>query len=136
MAHTVVVHAPVQVRIVRARISRDVLTRLRASERLRAHVAALAEHHLRLGFLVHRRPLDRRTIYRYLAVVMDKYSRRVLDWAYGKRKDVALTLRALDRAVRTRRPARGLIFSTPTEGSSTLPSPSRRGWPSSGLPRA
>jgi hypothetical protein len=29
-------------------------------------VAALAEHHLRLGFLVHRRPLDRRAIYRYL----------------------------------------------------------------------
>jgi poly(A) polymerase len=49
-----------------ARISRDVLTRLRASERLRSHVAALAEHHLRLGFLVHHRPLDRRTIYRYL----------------------------------------------------------------------
>jgi putative nucleotidyltransferase with HDIG domain len=49
-----------------ARISRELLTRLRASERLRAHVAALAEHHLRLGFLVHRRPLDRRTTYRYL----------------------------------------------------------------------
>jgi poly(A) polymerase len=49
-----------------ARISRDVLTRLRASDRLRGHVAALAEHHLRLGFLVHRRPLDRRAIYRYL----------------------------------------------------------------------
>jgi putative nucleotidyltransferase with HDIG domain len=49
-----------------ARISREALTRLRASERLRAHVAALAEHHLRLGFLVHRRPLDRRAIYRYL----------------------------------------------------------------------
>ncbi len=51
-------------------------------------------------------------IYRYLAVVMDKYSRRVLGWAYGKRKDVALTLRALDRAVCTRKPARGLIFHT------------------------
>jgi len=51
-------------------------------------------------------------IYRYLAVVMDKYSRRVLGWAYGKRKDVALTLRALNRAVRYRRPARGLIFHT------------------------
>jgi poly(A) polymerase len=49
-----------------ARISRDVLERLRASDRLRSHVAALAEHHLRLGFLVHRRPLDRRAIYRYL----------------------------------------------------------------------
>jgi len=51
-------------------------------------------------------------IYRYLAVVMDKYSRRVLGWAYGKRKDVALTLKALDRAVRSRRPRRGLIFHT------------------------
>jgi putative transposase len=51
-------------------------------------------------------------IYRYLAVVMDKYSRRVVGWAYGKRKDVALTLRALNRAVRYRKPPRGLIFHT------------------------
>jgi putative nucleotidyltransferase with HDIG domain len=49
-----------------ARISREALTRLRASEKLRAHVAALAEHHLRLGFLVRHRPLDRRTVHRYL----------------------------------------------------------------------
>jgi transposase InsO family protein len=51
-------------------------------------------------------------VYRYLAVVMDKYSRRVLGWAYGRRKDVALTLRALNRAVRCRKPQRGLIFHT------------------------
>ena len=51
-------------------------------------------------------------IYRYLAVVMDKYSRRVIGWAYGHRKDVVLTLRALNRAVRYRKPARGLIFHT------------------------
>jgi transposase InsO family protein len=51
-------------------------------------------------------------IYRYLAVVMDKYSRRILGWAYGKNKDVKLTLRALDRAVRYRKPSRGLIFHT------------------------
>ena len=51
-------------------------------------------------------------IYRYLAVVMDKYSRRVLGWAYGRRKDVALTLKALNRAVRYRKPSRGLIFHT------------------------
>jgi len=51
-------------------------------------------------------------IYRYLAVVMDKYSRRVLGWAYGKRKDVGLTLKALNRAVRSRRPRGGLIFHT------------------------
>ncbi|MDX6729355.1 MAG: poly(A) polymerase, partial [Baekduia sp.] len=46
--------------------SRAALTRLKASERLRAHVAALARHHLGLGYLVHEAPLDRRTIHRYL----------------------------------------------------------------------
>jgi len=51
-------------------------------------------------------------VYRYLAMVMDKYSRRVLGWAYGRRKDVALTLKALNRAVRSRKPQRGLIFHT------------------------
>lgn len=49
-----------------AHVVRDILTRLRASERLRAHVAALTRHHLDLGFLVHREPLDRRAIHRYL----------------------------------------------------------------------
>jgi putative transposase len=51
-------------------------------------------------------------IYRYLAVVMDKYSRRVVGWSYGPRKDVALTLRALNSAVRSRRPSRGIVFHT------------------------
>jgi poly(A) polymerase len=46
--------------------SRDALTRLRASEKLRAHVALLARHHLGLGYLVHKAPLDRRTIHQYL----------------------------------------------------------------------
>jgi putative nucleotidyltransferase with HDIG domain len=49
-----------------AEMAAAILTRLRASERLREHVAALARHHLRLGFLVHDAPLGRRTIYRYL----------------------------------------------------------------------
>lgn len=49
-----------------ADMSRAILTRLRASERLRAHVAGLARHHLRAGFLVHQRPLDRRAIHGYL----------------------------------------------------------------------
>jgi putative nucleotidyltransferase with HDIG domain len=48
-----------------AALARDVLGRLRASQRLREYVAALTEHHLTLGFLVHERPLDRRTIWRY-----------------------------------------------------------------------
>jgi putative nucleotidyltransferase with HDIG domain len=49
-----------------ATLAREVLRRLRASERLREHVAGLTEHHLALGFLVHRAPLGRRDIYRYL----------------------------------------------------------------------
>ncbi|MGN6867489.1 MAG: HDIG domain-containing metalloprotein [Solirubrobacteraceae bacterium] len=49
-----------------AQIATAVLTRLRASDRLREHVAALTRHHLRLGFLVHEAPLGRRAIYRYL----------------------------------------------------------------------
>jgi poly(A) polymerase len=49
-----------------ADLAREVLGRLRAGERLRAHVAALTRHHLRLGFLVRDMPLDRRGEYRYL----------------------------------------------------------------------
>jgi putative nucleotidyltransferase with HDIG domain len=44
-----------------------VLARLRASDRLAEHVAALARHHLRLGFLVHEMPLSRRAVYGYLS---------------------------------------------------------------------
>ena len=51
-------------------------------------------------------------IYRYLAVVMDKYSRRVVGWSYGPRKDVKLTLRALNCAVHGRRPRHGIVFHT------------------------
>jgi hypothetical protein len=47
-------------------VASEVLSRLRASQRLIEYVAALARDHLRLGFLVHRMPLDRRTIYHYL----------------------------------------------------------------------
>jgi poly(A) polymerase len=46
--------------------SRAALARLKTSEKLRAHVALLARHHLGLGYLVHRAPLDRRTIHQYL----------------------------------------------------------------------
>lgn len=44
----------------------EILERLRASARLRAHVAALSRHHLRAGFLVRQRPLSRRAVHEYL----------------------------------------------------------------------
>jgi hypothetical protein len=49
-----------------AELARTVLRRLRASQRTVDYVAALTLHHLRLGFLVHQAPLDRRTLWRYL----------------------------------------------------------------------
>jgi poly(A) polymerase len=50
-----------------AALAREVLGRLRASERLQAHVAGLVRHHLRLGFLVHEsQPLARETVFAYL----------------------------------------------------------------------
>lgn len=51
-----------------AELAAAILGRLRASERLREHVAALTRHHLRLGFLVHEMPLSRRAVYDYLHV--------------------------------------------------------------------
>ena len=49
-----------------AEVARDVLRRLRAAERLTDYVAHLTLHHLRLGFLVHAQPLERREAWRYL----------------------------------------------------------------------
>ena len=50
-----------------AQLAQEILGRLRASGRLRAHVAALVRQHLRLGFLVHEpQPLARRTVFAYL----------------------------------------------------------------------
>jgi hypothetical protein len=49
-----------------AAVARAVMRRLRAAERIADHVAALTLHHLRLGFLVHERPLSRRSEHRYL----------------------------------------------------------------------
>jgi len=48
--------------------------------------------------------------WRYLAVILDRHSRRVLGWALRRRRDLALTLAALNRAVSRRRETAGLIF--------------------------
>jgi len=49
-----------------AAVADAVLARLNASRRLRRHVGGLARHHLRLGFLVHKRPLSPRGVHDYL----------------------------------------------------------------------
>lgn len=48
--------------------------------------------------------------WRYLAAVMDRYSRRIVGWCLGLHKDARLTVCALNRALLRRHPAEGLIF--------------------------
>jgi putative transposase len=48
--------------------------------------------------------------WRYLAVVLDHHSRRVLAWTLSRRRTARETCRVLARALERRRPPRGLIF--------------------------
>ena len=48
--------------------------------------------------------------WRYLAVVMDQYSRRIIGWSLARKRGGALTRAAFDFAARRRSPRRGLIF--------------------------
>lgn len=50
-----------------AEVIAAICKRLRTSRRFSGHLQDLALHHLRLGFLVHERPLSRRTVYEYLS---------------------------------------------------------------------
>jgi transposase InsO family protein len=46
----------------------------------------------------------------YLAVVMDKFSRKIVGWSFGKDKNSKLTVEALKNAAKKRKPNNGLIF--------------------------
>jgi putative transposase len=113
------------------RISRRRVGRLMREAGLRARAATLYRRIPGLhGFFtsIPNRPLDRLatapdqvwvgditylkvgSTWRYLAVVLDRYSRRVLGWRLSTTKDARLTLAALNHAVCHRRPRPGVIF--------------------------
>jgi putative transposase len=48
--------------------------------------------------------------WRYLATVMDLFSRRIIGWTLARNRTTAVTLRALKRAIALRNPKPGLIF--------------------------
>jgi len=48
----------------------------------------------------------------YLATVMDLYSRKIIGWSLGCKKNVELTTAALKHAIRKRQPAKGVLFHT------------------------
>lgn len=63
--------------------------------------------------------------WRYLAVVMDQCSRRLLAWTLQPRRDGRVTRGVLAAALRRRQPAPGLIFHS-DRGSEYLAEPLRR----------
>lgn len=50
--------------------------------------------------------------WRYLATVMDLFSRRIVGWTLARNRTTEVTLRALKRAIAARGPAPGLLFHT------------------------
>ncbi len=49
------------------------------------------------------------TAFVYLAVILDRFSRKTIGYALSRRIDTALSLQALRRAIETRRPPMGVI---------------------------
>src|SRR3954468_8454490 len=108
-----------------ARLARDVLGRLKASQKLREYVAALVAHHLDAGFLVHHRPLDRRTIWRYLRATQP-YSEDITIFTVADR--VATRGRNAEPAIAAHlEVARELLTAARAEDAAGTPTPLVRG---------
>lgn len=55
-------------------------------------------------------------VFAYLALLMDRYSRRIVAWQLGKDMQEGLVLAVLRQAIRTRRPGAGLMHHTDRGG--------------------
>ena len=50
--------------------------------------------------------------WRYLATVMDRYSRKLIGWAFGRDRTASRTCMALRRAIKNRQPDPDTIFQS------------------------
>jgi putative transposase len=113
------------------RVGKNRVARLMRKHRIRARAARIYRHNPGMRLFFERIPKQRLkalsenpnavwvgditylklgNAWRYLATVMDRCTRRVIGWSLGAKKDVRLTLTALERAVHRCRPRPGLIF--------------------------
>lgn len=48
----------------------------------------------------------------YLAIILDRHSRKIIGWSFSKERNSQFTLAALKMAIKSRRPQPGLVFHT------------------------
>lgn len=73
-----------------------------------ADIELTGENQLWVGDVTYLKMLD--GSWQYLAVIMDRYSRRIIGWSLSDRRDANLTCAALERAIRNRGHHEALIF--------------------------
>ncbi len=103
-----------------AELARTVLRRWRASAKLADYVAALCQHHLHAGFLVHARPLDRRVVWRYLRAT-EPYSAEITVFTVADR--LATRGRNADPAIAAHQEVARELLAPALERRGAPPSP-------------